>query len=385
MTEPVSYNQLISSLDQKLFDEISAELKINKKNHKITGQSLFTMLLYNICETNRVSLRVMENSFKAHSVEIKYQGKSLKMSKSGIANRLATINPDFFKKILENVIVKTNSVFKKDTKHQIIRCDSTIVTLSSKLAQVGIPVSNGPKHQVKLAVAFNDRPIDANVVTESKDFSEEYTLKKLILQNSGSKEDIFVFDRGLCSRATYAELSQKNISFVTRLKDNTTYSILKILSNDVEFTETLEITSDSIVQLFTKSGWICPTNFRLIKAINLKSGQELRFLTNIMDLSATEITEIYRSRWDIEVFFKFIKQHLNAKHLLSRNKNGITVIFYTMLIASILMLAFKKMNNIESYLITKLQFIEQLKRVLSYELILIYKDRPDAFKTRFLS
>ncbi len=59
-----------------------------------------------------------------------------------------------------------------------------------------------------------------------------------------------------------------------------------------------------------------------------------------------EIIDIYAKRWDIEVFFRFIKQELNFSHFLSTNKNGIKIVLYVTLILAILILVYKKLNNI---------------------------------------
>ena len=84
------------------------------------------------------------------------------------------------------------------------------------------------------------------------------------------------------------------------------------------------------VHLTTKKGtkrWkeeLFEVPFRLIVARGKDDpGKEFWFITNDFDLSAKEITDAYRRRWDIEVFFCFIKQELNASHLVSLNKNGI--------------------------------------------------------------
>ena len=67
-----------------------------------------------------------------------------------------------------------------------------------------------------------------------------------------------------------------------------------------------------------------------------------RLITINADYSATEIAELYKRRWEIEVFFKFIKQHLDFSHLLSRNENGMKVEMYMTLITAILLIVHKK-------------------------------------------
>ena len=79
------------------------------------------------------------------------------------------------------------------------------------------------------------------------------------------------------------------------------------------------------------------------------------------------MAEIYKQRWEIEVFFKFIKQNLNFSHLLSRNINGVKVVMYMTLITAILLVVYKKLNELKGYKIAKLKFAQELE-------VLIIKD-----------
>lgn len=76
-------------------------------------------------------------------------------------------------------------------------------------------------------------------------------------------------------------------------------------------------------------------HFRLIIAQRKDdSDKEFWFISNDFELSIKEITSAHKRRWDIEVFFRFIKQELNTSHLLSMNKNGIEVMLYMTLIVA---------------------------------------------------
>jgi len=87
--------------------------------------------------------------------------------------------------------------------------------------------------------------------------------------------------------------------------------------------------------------------FRVIKfRPDAKPETEILLITNMLDKSAYEIAEMYKRRWDIEVFFRFIKQELNFSRLLSLNNKGIQVILYMTLITAMLVMIYKKMNNI---------------------------------------
>ena len=85
-------------------------------------------------------------------------------------------------------------------------------------------------------------------------------------------------------------------------------------------TKTLNISSDKWVYLFTQAKRRSIYPVRLIEAKTKADGTSMVFITNIAAIDPAEITEIYKSRWDIEVFFKFIKQHLSFSHLMNRTE-----------------------------------------------------------------
>jgi len=86
--------------------------------------------------------------------------------------------------------------------------------------------------------------------------------------------------------------------------------------------------------------------FRLvIVKSKAEEGKEYWLLTNDFNFSAKEIAQNYRRRWDIEVFFRFLKQELNVSHLVSLNKNGLQVMLYMTLITSMLILIYKREIN----------------------------------------
>ena len=88
-----------------------------------------------------------------------------------------------------------------------------------------------------------------------------------------------------------------------------------------------------MVSVLWRKGYKSKHLLRRIVAERIDTNETIVFITNNKELTAVEVTELYKRRWEIEVFFKFIKQLLNFKHLVSRNENGIQVILYVTLIA----------------------------------------------------
>ena len=186
-----------------------------------------------------------------------------------------------------------------------------------------------------------------------------------------------VFDRGLKSRKAFQEFTHHGISFVTRL--NATRSVKTLSQNPLspgEGTATLELISDENVYLFYEQKRKLNEPFRVIKARSKSTGELLFFLTNITELPASAITEIYKQRWDIEVFFKFLKQHLHFKHFFSYSENGIQVMMYMSMIAAILLLLYKKENKLRGYKIAKYAFVEELELEIIKEIVLFCGGDP---------
>ena len=121
--------------------------------------------------------------------------------------------------------------------------------------------------------------------------------------------------------------------------------------------------------------------FRLIRGIIIATGEEIWFLTNIKELSAYQIAAIYKLRWDIEVFFKFLKQELNFDHVLVRTENAIRVLLYTTLITAMLLIVYKNINNMAGYKIPKLRFALDLEEELIKFIVLLCGGNPNRFYT----
>ena len=113
------------------------------------------------------------------------------------------------------------------------------------------------------------------------------------------------------------------------------------------------------------------------ETIRIADNEPIVFITNIHNLSAAEVTEIYKRRWDIEVFFKFIKQLLNFKHLLNRSENGIKVVLYVTMIAAILLIAYKKTNHLKGFKIVKQKFEQELETIILKDLIVMCGGNPE--------
>ena len=133
------------------------------------------------------------------------------------------------------------------------------------------------------------------------------------------KHSIVVFDRGYTDYHWYNLLNDKAIFFVTRQKANATYTVIERRAVN----KTQGLTSDQTIQIKGTKAKVCPIPLRRIGFNDPATGKRYVFLTNNFALSAKTIADIYRSRWQIEIFFKLIKQNLKIKSFLGTSKNAV--------------------------------------------------------------
>ena len=380
----IKVSELLNLIPENLLDELGAKTKVDKKNtYRLTGKAVFEILFYSLLEEDRTSLRVIEDILKRQNFKFYHKGTEIKGSRSGLSDRLKVINYEYFEGIFKELGKSLSKYIPEDSNSKLMLFDTTVVTLSSKLLHIGHHGGTKNTNQIKFSVGYNGLPLSCNIRADKSAVSEDVALRDAIMAAGLDKDSIAVFDRGLCSRKTFSNFSETGIMFVTRLKDRTAYKIKKITEGFVPFeADNLRYEEDCIIQLrSTEVRWV-PTEFRLIKAYNKTTDKHLLFLSNMFELPAEQVTAIYKSRWDIEVFFKFIKQYLNAKHFLSRNLNGIKVVFYMILILAIVLLVYKKLNQIDGFKITVMRFKEELRRLITYEIIKYYQVYPDKLDQR---
>ena len=200
---------------------------------------------------------------------------------------------------------------------------------------------------MKATATYRDIPEAIDFYFE-KNQSDAKPLRKAILEYPYLPNDIAVFDRGMQTRKTYMEMEAMGISFVSRLYTKPLYRTLETLEVAETKSGKLTILSDVRAQLCIGGKHWIDKDFRVIETVHENKGK-INFVTNCWDLSAGQVCETYKARWDIEIFFKYLKSYLNGRHFLSRSENGIKNVYYIRLIAAILVTLVAKMYNLTGF------------------------------------
>lgn len=164
----------------------------------------------------------------------------------------------------------------------------------------------------------------------------------------------YVMDRGYLDFERLYRLHILGAFFVTRLKSNTRYYVVKSRPVAAD----CGLRCDQIIRLNSEKGRRCyPAVLRRISYIDPETGVWLVFLTNQFELEAKTITSIYRYRWKIELFFRWIKQHLRLRGFFSTDPNGVRVQIWTALCAYLLVALAKRENALPQSLHQILQVV----------------------------
>lgn len=397
----ISLKYVLEFIPEALLSHLSASTKVDHYSKVLHGKKMFYLLLFCIFDNEKLSQRTLEDTFNSSGFKALFGlGEDEKVRRSSISERLSKIDSNYFKEIYEQMYERFSSHYDKSEieKYNLIRVDSTIVADTCSKLKEGIDQKSGKK-LVKFSFSFDGiLPSAVEIFTGQKYSAEDNALAEAILSQVKKEEhhdNMYVIDRGLQSTRTMKDFEEKSLKFVIRSKEKRKFEeITSFLEkeNPVKWND-WEVIKDSKVNLYTgnpiqnKRGNIhhreekVETDFRLVVIKNEKTGKEFWFITNEFELTAKEISDYYRKRWDIEVFFRFMKQELNLSHLVSLNKNGIQVMVYMTMIASMLLLIYKKANNL-GYKTAKRRITMELRDMITAILIVFAGGDPSkVFKT----
>jgi transposase len=348
----VTVRELLDLIPDGELSRLAGQTKVDYWASVLFGKSMFYLLLYGLADSEKTSLRSLEDIFNSRRFKFLFHLDQTQTTRyNSISSRLATMNVDFFEEAYKLIFNIFRQHYSEDEAigYNIVRVDSTMVAEAANKLEQGMCVGRRTdKKQVKYTLCLEDLlPSSVQVFARQNQLSEDQTIPAAILSLVDTSPDtVFVFDRGVQSRQAYQDISQREWQFVTRANGNIRYKLIEELTTPKGIQlGNLFVVSDEWVYLYDRHSKTTALPFRLLKTRN-EQGKAFLFLSNMKNIPAEDIIMIYRKRWDIEVFFRFIKQELNLSHFLSTNLNGIKIIVYMTLILSMLIHIYKRYNSL---------------------------------------
>jgi hypothetical protein len=333
-TKQSTFNKYLNPLFVKKIYRIIKKLKLNryvKKLDIITFIQLFVYAQLNqIGSLQDISLALNENQLLQRKLGLS------SISVSQLSRKLRDVDPEvclFVFRYCVNHIMKHhgNKALKKPgvTRLMSLIDASTIPLCVSKYPWAEFRNTKaGVKIHLKLVFSDDITFAEKMIITPAK-CADKTQMDELI---SIDKDCLYVFDRGYVDYEKFDELCDHSVRFATRLKSNAAYEVIE----ETPVPTDSPITYAAKIRLGSRYTYVMKNPLYLIETKDSK-GNVIRIITNDFSLKAEEVSEAYKNRWQIELFFKWIKQHLNVKKMYGTSQNAVYNQLYIALITHCLL------------------------------------------------
>jgi len=323
------FHGVLKHLPWHCFDRLVDEHNADKHVRRLTTKSQLVALIYAQLSSAQ-SLREIEAALESHATKLYHLGAD-EVSRSTLSDANALRPWQVFAGLFAHLVGQATRGLKRQASEAVCLIDSTglrLNTLSRNWAQFSAGVCGAKMH-----VVYDQNagcPIYAAVTPANVN---DITVAKTMPIEQGAT---YVFDLGYYDFAWWAELDAAGCRIVTRLKSNTKLSVV----HDNAVAKGSDIRSDRIGHLPQRMARNRNNPFQdpvREVCVHIKPNKILRILTNDLDASAEEIADLYKRRWQIELFFRWIKQTLKIKHFLGQSENAVRIQIAVALIVFLLL------------------------------------------------
>lgn len=329
------FSQLLSHFPRTEFAMLVRRYRAERHAKGFTCWTQFVAMLF--CHLARAdSLREICNGLSCSLGKLSHLGIVRTPKKSTLAyaneHRPANLYRDLFWSAMhrfrgQQALGRRKAKFR--FKNKLLTLDSSIIGLSLSLFPWA--AFGRTKGGVKLHVLLDHDDYMPAFVHISRRHEHDLTVARRLFPTPGT---ILVLDRAYIDWRLFGRWTRQGVFFVTRMKENTAYNVLE----HRPLPAASNILVDAIIELRTGEGRErCPYPLRCVVAWDPDQQRELVFLTNHLTFGPTTIAAIYKDRWEIEIFFKTLKQHLKIKTFVGTSENALLLQIWTALIALLLL------------------------------------------------
>jgi len=304
--------------------------------------------------TYRESLRDIETCLRAHQAKLYHLGIRGNIAKSTLADANESRDWRIYRDFALSQIKLARKLYSQDSF--AVELEQTVYALDTTTIDLCLSVFPWAHfRQAKAAVKMHTLlDLRGNIptfihITDGK--MHEVNVLDIMIPEAGS---FYIMDRGFTDFARWFTLHQAQAFFVIRGKSNLLFR--RVYSRAVDTSTGLRC-DQTIVLTAPKALKDYPQHLRRIKFYDAEHGRHLVFLTNNFDLPALTIAKLYRCRWQVELFFKWIKQHLRIKRFYGTTENAVKTQIWIAITVYVLAAIVKKRLNSEASLYTILQIL----------------------------
>lgn len=375
------FSQLMNLLPWRRFNTCVARYRGDYKVKTFKCTEHFRVMAFAQL-TYRESLRDIESCLRAMGPKLYHIGIRNNISRNNIAHANETRNWRIYADFAQILISRAKTLYAKeplgaDLKSTVYALDSTIIDLCMNL----FPWARfrKTKSAIKLHTLMNLRGNIPEFIHVSEAKMHDVNILDLIFPTPGT---YYIMDRGYLDFKRLYDLHQKRAFFVIRAKKN--FKFKRRYSHQVE--KNTGVQCDQTIVLTTHyPAKNYPEALRRIRFYDTERQKRLVFLTNNFDLPAEIIAMLYKSRWNIEIFFKWIKQHLRIKAFFGTSENAVKVQVWTAIATYLLVAIMKKEFKLDQSLYSILQVLsisifEKMPVIQAFSKCNTLKNQVDSYK-----
>ncbi len=352
------FSQILKLVPRHEFETLAKQHHTGRRLRKMTRWSQFVAMTLSQL-SGRASLRDVVTNLSAQTAKLYHLGSAVVTRSS-----LARVNERQPYMLYEQLAGKLLRQCQGRAPRHGFRFKNKLYSLDASTIDLCLSVFPWAKFRttkgaVKLHVGLDHDGLLPAFMTITDGKSHDITAARSLRLPKGS---IVVMDRGYNDYTWYNQLNGQGVFFVTRLRKNACYRVIERR----RVIKSKGLTSDQTIEWTGTKARNCPLKLRRIGFKDADTGIQYYFLTNNFDLAASTIAEVCKARWQIKLFFKWIKQNLKIKSFLGTSRNAVMTQIWIAICVYLLLAYLKFASQIDKSL-------QQILRLLHLNLF----DRRD--------
>jgi hypothetical protein len=363
------FSQLLSLFPRLEFERLVRQTGSEYAAKGFSSWGHYVAMLF--CQLGQAhSLREICNGLASCFGKLRHLGISRGPKRSTLAYANEHRSWELFEKVFYGLLARCQGEFIGKTKfrfkNKLLSFDATVIELCASLFDWA--KFRRTKGAVKLHLLLDHEGYLPQYAHITEGRSHEVNILRKLAFSPGA---VVVIDRGAVDYKLFGDWTEDGVYFVTRLKEKASYRVVKRL----RVPENRHILKDQIIRF---TGFYaqrdCPYLLRKIEVWDREKKELIILLTNHLEFGATTISAIYKDRWQIEIFFKILKQNLRIKTFVGTSANALKIQIWTALIA-ILLLKYLKVRSQYNWSLSNLVALLRLN-LFTYRDLWEWIDRP---------
>jgi len=363
------FSQILKLMPRHEFSSLARQHDGSRRSDAMSRWTQFVALA-TAQLTGRVSLRDIESTLDSQK-HLRYHLGSGSIKRTTLSRANQSLSSAFYEALFTKLYARCRS---HSSRHSF-RFKRKLFSLDASLLDVSMKVFPGAEYNrmkaaYKLHVGLDHDGLIPAFAAVTVGKTGDQTQAKLMRFPKGS---VLVFDKGYSDYSWHNQLTNQGIFWVTRIRGNAKYRVLERRtvnrSQGVTSDQVIEYTSDRSVKNYLRP--VRRVGFR-----DAETGKHYVFITNHFDWSAKTIASIYKQRWQVELFFKWIKQNLKIKAFIGNSDNAVmTQVFVALCVY--LILAYLKFQARIGHSLQQMSRLIHLNLFARRDLIELFKPPPD--------